>query len=222
MKHLLKFIGTLIVLVAAVFAISNAVVLATTASSIVDEDQASSSRYDAIIVLGASVLPDGTPSPILRDRLDTAAQLYFDGVSDTVIVSGDNVTYNESLAMKKYLVNSGIPDDSVVCDLAGIATYDSMYRAVSEFGIDSACIVTQRYHLPRALYSARGLGIDAVGVPADRGSYSDSTYYELREIPARTKDFFKTLLHEPADFAGNSNGNLEPTSSSSASLLSSL
>ena len=163
--------------------------------------QALGGPADAIVVLGASVLPDGTPSAMLADRLDCAAALYYAGAAPRIIVTGDNstVSYNECAAMKAHLIRSGIPSASVYCDHWGVATYDSMYRTRHVFGVERAVVVTQAYHLPRALSSADLLGIDAVGVAASGGPYARQWFYDLREIPARTKDLVKALATLPAD-----------------------
>lgn len=168
--------------------------------------QALDGPADAIVVLGASVLPDGTPSAMLADRLDCAAELYCAGAAPRIIVTGDNSTasYNECAAMKAHLIRNGIPSASVYCDHWGVATYDSMYRASHVFEVKRAVVVTQAYHLPRALCSARLLGIDAVGIAAGGGPYARQWYYDLREIPARTKDLVKALAAVPADEPGGS------------------
>ncbi len=151
---------------------------------------------DAIVVLGASVLPDGSPSDILADRLEVAADLYLAGAADRLIVSGDNTTahYNESDAMKAYCVELGVPAEVIEVDHAGYDTYASIYRARYEFGAESLIVVTQAYHLYRALMIAEGLGVPACGVAADKGGYDNQTMYSLREVFARDKDFIWSLL----------------------------
>lgn len=154
---------------------------------------------DAIVVLGASVLPDGTPSDILADRLEVAADLFLAGAADRLIVSGDNTTvhYNESDAMKAYCVQLGVPEDAIEVDHAGYDTYASIYRAHYTFGANSLLVVTQAYHLYRALMIAEGLGVSASGVAADKGGYNNQTMYSLREVFARDKDFVWSLLKVP-------------------------
>jgi len=127
---------------------------------------------DAIIVLGAGVKKDGTPSDILADRLETSIEVYNEGASSALILSGDHgrEEYNEVGAMKDYVVNN-IDDSNVFMDHAGFSTYDTMYRAKEIFKVKSAIIITNEYHLPRALYIAIKLGIEAYGVKSDkRGS----------------------------------------------------
>ncbi len=158
---------------------------------------------DAIVVLGASVFANGTPSDILADRLEVAADLYKAGAAPTIIVSGDNREshYNESDAMKDYCVELGIPSDAVYIDHAGYDTYASIYRAHYEYGANSVMVVTQAYHLYRALAIAQGLGMQATGVAADKGDYDNQMMYSIREAIARDKDFFQTLLKLPPEDA---------------------
>ena len=121
------------------------------------------------LVLGAMVFPDGTPSPFLAARLDLAHLLYAAGKVRVVLVSGDNMAkeYNEPEAMRSYLINAGMPAEAVVADYAGFDTYDSCARALRIFGIKKLIVVTQSYHLPRAVASCRALGIEATGVGDD-------------------------------------------------------
>lgn len=158
---------------------------------------------DVIVVLGASVFANGTPSDILADRLEVAADLYKAGAAPTIIVSGDNREshYNESDAMKDYCVELGIPSDAVYIDHAGYDTYASIYRAHYEYGANSVMVVTQAYHLYRALAIAQGLGMQATGVAADKGDYDNQMMYSIREAIARDKDFFQTLLKLPPEDA---------------------
>lgn len=191
--------------VAAVVAATNAVTVLATKDRIVSAEAAASFGADAIVVLGASVYADGTPSGILQDRLDDGIALYFAGAAPKIIMSGDNstVSYNEVKAMKDYAVAQGVPSEDVFCDHAGFSTYESMYRAKHVFGAERIVVATKTYHLYRALYAASGLGLEAVGVPSDYREYAHQLQYDVREIPARTKDFFKTLLRVPSTFVGD-------------------
>ena len=191
--------------VAAVVAATNAVTVLATKDRIVSAEAAASFGADAIVVLGASVYADGTPSGILQDRLDDGIALYFAGAAPKIIMSGDNstVSYNEVKAMKDYAVAQGVPSEDVFCDHAGFSTYESMYRAKHVFGAERIVVATQTYHLYRALYAASGLGLEAVGVPSDYREYAHQLQYDVREIPARTTDFFKTLLRVPSTFVGD-------------------
>lgn len=158
---------------------------------------------DAIVVLGASVYADGRPSDILADRLEVAADLYKAGAAPAIIVSGDNRDnhYNESDAMKKYCVELGVSADDIYIDHAGYDTYSSMYRAHYVYGANSVMVVTQAYHLYRALAIAQGLGMSATGIAADKGEYDNQFMYSIREAIARDKDFFQTLLKLPPEDA---------------------
>ncbi len=159
----------------------------------------SKAHADAAVVLGASVYSDGTPSDILADRLEVASDLYLSGAVSKLIVSGDNRSshYNESDAMKNYCIRLGVPAEDIVVDHAGYDTYASIYRAKYTYGANSIMVVTQAYHLYRALAIAQGLGMDAMGVAADKGNYDNQFSYSLREIIARDKDFLLTVFRIP-------------------------
>ncbi len=204
-KVLVKLVVACLVTVAAVIGATNAVVVLSTQNDIVTTEQAQTEGADAIIVLGASVYADGTPSTILRDRLDCGIALYKAGVAPKLIMSGDNRTehYNECAAMKRYAIAHGVPSEDVFCDHAGFSTYESMYRAKYVFGCSRVVVATQTYHLYRALYSAHALGVEAVGVASDYSSYGKQAWYDAREVPARTKDFFKALFNVPSTFVGD-------------------
>ena len=209
---MLKVVGRLLAAVLAiafavvlVFAGTNAAAILTTQDDIVDQQAAASFDADAIIVLGASVYPDGTPSGILQDRLDDGIALYFAGSAPKIIMSGDNGTesYNECWAMKQYAISQGVPSEDVFCDHAGFSTYETMYRARHVFGADRVVIATQTYHLYRAIYDAQGVGMEAIGVPSDYGEYVNQSWYDFREIFARTKDFFQVLMKTPSTYVGD-------------------
>lgn len=191
--------------VVAVFAVTNVVTIVGAKGSIVSAEEASVSSADAIVVLGASVYADGTPSGILQDRLDDGIALYFAGVAPKIIMSGDNGTasYNEVRVMKQYAIARGVPSEDIFCDHAGFSTYESMYRAKYVFGCERIVVATQTYHLYRALWSAKSLGMQATGVPSDYREYQKQLQYDIREIPARTKDFFKALLRVPSTYVGD-------------------
>lgn len=195
----------LIIAVIAVFAVTNAITILGSKGSIVDKQEAQSSNADAIVVLGASVLADGTPSTILQDRLDDGIALYFAGAAPKIIMSGDNgsASYNEVKAMKAYAISQGVPSEDIFCDHAGFSTYESMYRAKYVFGCQRIVVATQTYHLYRALWSAKSLGMEAIGVPSDYRDYQKQRYYNIRELPARTKDFFQALLRLPSTYVGD-------------------
>lgn len=146
---------------------------------------------DAVLVLGAKVYADGTPSPTLQDRLDAGYQLYLTGKVKKILVSGDHgqADYNEVEVMKNYLLAKGVPREDIFMDHAGFDTYDSMYRARDVFEVESVIISTQQFHINRSVYIARRLGLDAYGLPSpDREQ--GRIYNNLRESLAKIKAFF--------------------------------
>lgn len=196
---LLKLAAVCVSVLVALVVVANVFTVASTRDDVHTVAQLAGAHADAVVVLGASVFADGTPSDILADRLEVACDLYAAGAADAVIVSGDNRDshYNESDAMKDFCVELGVPAEDVYVDHAGYDTYSSMYRAHFAYGAQSVVVVTQAYHLYRALAVAQGLGMDAQGVPADKGAYDNQLGYSLREVGARTKDFVQTLLKLP-------------------------
>ena len=167
---------------------------------------------DCILVLGAGVREDGTPSHMLNDRLLTGISLYEAGASPKLLMSGDHgrVVYDEVNCMKDFAKEKGVPSEDIFMDHAGFSTYDSLYRAKEVFGAKKVVIVTQKYHLYRALYIAESLGLEAVGVSSDLRSYRGQEIRDLREMLARTKDFAYTVikplpvcLGDPISLAGS-------------------
>lgn len=156
-------------------------------------------KADAIIVLGAKVAPDGTPSEILADRLDIGLELYKANRAQKIIVSGDHgrTNYDEVNAMRKYLQAKGAPREDIFMDHAGFDTYDSMYRARDIFLVKKAIVVTQEFHLVRALYIARKLGIEAYSVTSDIHFYPELKYLQVRELGSRFKAFLQADIFIP-------------------------
>lgn len=156
-------------------------------------------KVDAVIVLGARVYNNGQPSPILEDRLIIGTEVLKNGLSNRILVSGDHgrIEYDEVNSMREYVEELGISADQIFMDHAGFSTYETMYRAKEIFKIDKAIIITQDYHLKRAVFNARKIGIEAYGIPSDRHIYIGSEYRELREKAARVKDFFYSLIFKP-------------------------
>lgn len=152
-----------------------------------------------IIVLGAGVRDDGTPSDILADRLETSLEVYKANVGSVFILSGDHgrEEYNEVRAMKDYIMKDNIDEKIIFMDHAGFSTYDTMYRAKEIFKVDKAIVVTNEYHLPRALYISRKLGIEAYGVKSDKRGYQLMDSYKKREVLAQLKDFFYVNILKP-------------------------
>jgi vancomycin permeability regulator SanA len=159
---------------------------------------------DCVLVLGAGVYGNKYPSNMLRDRLTKAVELYRLGVSDRLLMTGDNsrINYNEVKVMKDFAVKSGIPSEHVFQDHAGFSTYESMYRARDVFASDKIVIVTQRYHLYRAVFVARALGLEAYGVATDPTDYAGQFVREIREIIARPKDILYCLFKPEPTFLG--------------------
>ena len=162
-------------------------------------------KYDCILILGARVSDDGEPSAMLRDRLDRGIELYFSGVSSKILVSGDHgrEDYDEVNAMKNYCVGRGVPSGDVFMDHAGFCTYDSVVRAKKVFGCDSVMIVTQTYHLYRALYIAEGIGLRCAGSSASAREYGGQLMRDARECLARVKDTGSVLFNVPPAYLGD-------------------
>ncbi|HJJ07365.1 MAG TPA: YdcF family protein [Clostridiaceae bacterium] len=183
----------------------NLYVKASTNKQILGEnDYTKLSDIDCIIILGAGVWGD-KPSPILEDRLLEGIKLYQNNVSDKIIMSGDHgrESYDEVNIMKNYAIEKGIPSENIFMDHAGFSTYESIYRARDIFKAKKIVIVTQKYHLYRALYAANCLGLEAYGVGADPRQYSGATFRELREILARDKDFIKCIFKPKPTYLGD-------------------
>ncbi len=155
------------------------------------------------IVFGAGLQRDGTPSPVLRDRVATAVDLYFAGKVEKILMSGDNrfLDYNEPGAMLKFAVDLGVPREDIVLDYAGRRTYDTCYRAQAIFGVTDAVLVTQAFHLPRAVFTCNALGLSAEGVIADRRKYI--TGANIREIPAGAVALWDVWIGHPLPVLGN-------------------
>ncbi len=159
------------------------------------------------IVFGAGLNRDGTPTAILRDRVETAAKLYFDGKVQKLLMSGDNrfLNYNEPGAMREYALRLGVPEDAIVLDYAGRRTYDTCYRAKAIFGLDSALLVTQQFHLPRALFLCSALGLKAVGVEANNRHYWPPLMWiwNIREQLATIGAFVDVYISKPLPVLGS-------------------
>ena len=169
------------------------------------EDISSVSDADCILVLGAGIRTDGSPSPMLQDRLNTGIALYQNGAAPKLLMSGDHgrEDYNEVQTMKDITLEQGVPSEDVFMDHAGFSTYDSLYRARDVFQARKVIIVTQKYHLYRALYIARSLGLDAWGVSADTRRYRGQSQRDFREILARDKDFFVSVFKPLPKYLGD-------------------
>jgi vancomycin permeability regulator SanA len=184
---------------------------------IINVDDAAEMNFDCILVLGAGVWGD-SPSPMLKERLNKGIEVYNTGCSDRILMSGDHgrEEYDEVNVMKNYAIECGILSNNIFMDHAGFSTYESMYRARDIFQVKKVLIITQEYHLYRAVYNARQLGLDAYGVCAD-GEYDYDitvrTYNNSREALARCKDFVYCIFKPEPTYLGeaipiNSSGEL--------------
>ena len=165
---------------------------------IITISEAKEKKYDCIIVLGAGVRKDGSPSSMLKDRLDKGIELYKEGIAPKIIMSGDHGQrrYDEVNTMKKYAIEEGVPSEDIFMDHAGFSTYESIYRERDVFEVKKAIIVTQKYHMYRSLYIADKLGLDADGVITEDIKYSGQFARDIREVLARTKDYFKCIIRQ--------------------------
>jgi SanA protein len=156
------------------------------------------------VVFGAGYWPDGTPSDVMKDRVEAAVDLYRAGRVRKVLFSGDNrfLNYNEPGKMREYALSLGLPEEAIALDYAGRRTYDTCYRARDIFGLREVVLVTQRYHLPRALYTCETLGLNAVGYAADRRPYVYIRQYWLREVPALWVAWWQLWVTHPVPVLG--------------------
>lgn len=195
-KGLVKFFGILVVVTALfVLAIPPLIYFYYRRYIFVSVDSVANNPR-TVMVLGAAVYPDDTPSSALQERLDVAVELYTKGKVDKILVSGaaDTGAYDEARAMKNSLIQSGVAPDSIIEDNRGTRTFESCKRAKSEFQIASLLVVSQGFHLPRALFLCRGVNIDAYGIYA-LGNFSTyhSNWYNIREIGAMYLAFYDIL-----------------------------
>lgn len=205
MKKVLKYgIISIVVITAIVLSINLYVRISTKNQIIKENEYAEISNVDCIIIFGAGIWGD-KPSPMLEDRLLEGIKLYQNNVSDKIIMSGDHgrKEYDEVNIMKNYAIEKGIPSENIFMDHAGFSTYESIYRAKDIFAVKKVVIVTQKYHLNRALYIANQLGLEAYGVGADPRQYVGATYREIREILARDKDFIKCIFKPKPTYLGD-------------------
>ena len=196
-RVILKILLVLVIIAVVMLVPTNIYIVAKANQYIVAESAAKPA--DCIIVPGALVEPNGQPSAMLKDRLDVAYELFEAGAAPKILVSGDHgtVNYDEVDNMRKYLEGRGVPDEDIFMDHAGFDTYDTMYRARDIFEVKSAIVVTQKYHLYRAVYLAKSMGLDIQGVACDRYHSPVQFYYDIRELAARSKDFFNIEIFKP-------------------------
>lgn len=203
MKKLKYIVIVLLIIVAIPFLINGYVKLSINNKILNEKEYKELKDVDCILILGAG-LWNNKPSPLLRDRLDTGINLYKENIAPKIVMSGDHINknYDEVTAMKKYAMDKEVISSDIFMDHAGISTYDSIYRIKNIFNAKKIIIVTQEYHLYRALYIANMLGIEAYGVKANSPSYSGDMKREIREILARNKDFFKTIIKPNSTYLG--------------------
>lgn len=196
-KKTIAFLAILCALVVLSVLILNVAIVEKTKARVysIEDIELLPDDYDCILVLGAGVRADGSPTPMLNDRLITATKAYEGGKSTTVFVTGDSEYegYRETDTMKAVLVQNGVPDENIVCDGYGLSTYESMWRAKNVYGYKRVLVVTQVYHLHRALYIAEKMGLDADGLDASLQGYAKQPIYSAREWIARVKDFYYSM-----------------------------
>ncbi len=194
--------------------ISNLIIIHKGKAKIVSDQELKDIGADCIMILGAGIWENNQPSPMLTDRLNEGLRLYQAGIAPKLLVSGDHgrTEYDEVNVMKQYLMEAGVPGEDIFMDHAGFSTYESMYRARNVFGVQKMIVVTQEYHLYRALYICEQLGIENRGAPSDPRAYRGALYRNAREFLARDKDIFSclfklrpTYLGAPIDIKGNGN-----------------
>lgn len=205
------WIGLLIFMFTSILAlisilIINSHVKSSAKDRIITVDKTASLDADCILILGAGVWDDGRPSYMLEDRLLQGIQLYENGASDRLLMSGDHGSkeYDEVNVMKQFAIDRDIISEHIFMDHAGFSTYESLYRARDIFKAEKIIIVTQKYHLYRALYIAEKLGLEAYGVASDPRQYSGQEIRDLREVLARVKDFFNVIIEPKPTFLGES------------------
>ncbi len=207
-KHIRKFIGRMILTLSMIGLVG--VVLPRLITSlysinrIYQKENAPKKRL--AIVFGAGLRRDGTPTAILRDRVQTAADLYFSGTVEKLLMSGDNrfMEYNEPEAMRQYALSLGVPDAAIALDLAGRRTYDTCYRAKAIFEVNDVLLVTQKFHLPRAVYLCNALGLEANGIEANTRRFwaGSLMIWNFRELLATFGAFLDLYVTDPQPVLG--------------------
>ncbi len=204
-KIIIIFVTTILLGILLVIGINFYVVFSTKNQIIENIENINLQDIDCILILGAGIWED-KPSHMLEDRLLEGISLYKNGISSKIIMSGDHgrEEYDEVNIMKKFAIEKGVPSNDIFMDHAGFATYDSIYRAKEIFKSKKILIVTQEYHLHRALYIANSLGLEAYGVPSNPRKYGGQFFREIREILARNKDFVKCIFKPEPTYLGES------------------
>jgi len=188
--------------IASYFLIQSHIINST--KSYISKDITALPECDAVMILGALVYSDTSVSPIVADRLEYGYELYTNGKAKKILISGDHgqENYDEVNAMMNYLLEKGVPREDIFMDHAGFNTYDSMYRARDIFQIETMLISTQDFHINRAVYIARSMGIDAYGYPCEDKSIYKMNYLNRRERLARVKAFVETITKRKPKYLG--------------------
>ena len=207
MKRLWKCLKWLLILALAAVLfvlVVNIWMIHSTDKAIYTLDEADQLSGDCILVLGCGVRSDGKPSHMLQDRLDIAIAAYQMGLAPKLLMSGDHGRehYDEVNAMKDYAISKGVPSGDIFMDHAGFSTYESMHRARNIFQCERIIIVTQNYHLYRAIHNARAFGMEAVGISSDLRCYARQLYFDIREAAARVKDWAWCIAKVPPTYLG--------------------
>ena len=216
LRGLLSIFLCLCILGITALTVINSIVKLSTGDQIISSEEAAKLEdIDCILVLGCFVKDDGRPSDMLFDRLTRGVELYDMGAAPKLLMSGDHgrEEYDEVAAMKQFAIDEGIPSEDVFMDHAGFSTYESIYRAKEVFQADKILIVTQEYHLYRALYIANQLGVEAYGVSSDYHTYVGQFMRDFREMLARVKDCATCIFKPKPTYLGDaipifSDGNL--------------
>lgn len=202
MKNIIKY-SIIVILIMGLFVVLIDLLVILTSRNRLKKSFKSSDKYDAILVLGCAAWGD-EPSPMLQERLDAALDLYEQGITNKIIVSGDHgrKDYDEVNIMKNYLIEEGVESSDIFMDHAGFSTYESIYRARDIFKSKKIIIVSQKYHLYRSVYIAKSLGLDAYGYDKPMMKHSGQLYRDIREIAARDKDFIKCIFKPKPKYLG--------------------
>lgn len=199
-RHIPHFVGLALFIIV----LPRLITAVYTANRMYQQQDAPAERV--AIIFGAGLRRDGTPTAMLRDRVLTGADLYFSGKVEKLLMSGDNrfVDYNEPESMRQFALSAGVPDEAIVLDYAGRRTYDTCYRAKAIFGVDSALLVTQGFHLPRAIFLCNMLGMDTIGVEATRCYWNGSPFvWDVREQFATIAAFLDLYVSSPLPVLGD-------------------
>lgn len=205
MKKKILFIIVIIILsIITIFLGINATVIGRSSEFFIDPHNSKDLEADCILILGASIYQNGEPSPMLKDRLDMGIYLYNNSKTKKILMSGDHRSdlYDEVNVMKNYALTNDIKSSDIFKDHKGINTYQSLYRAKNVYGVKKVIIVTQKYHLYRAVYIAKKLDLDVVGIASDGNNYKGQIKRDIREMFARVKAYFNTDLKKESNYRG--------------------